>query len=487
MDQTLEDISSLQMSDEEMRLFSGFIEKQSGLQFLDARSALEVSLLSRLQACSLDNYLEYYDLLIRDDPKRQEFRNLLELLTINETSFFRNMPHFEALQKVILPSLFEARQDERKIRIWSAGCATGEEPYSIAMALQDIVTLHENRVVDIQATDISQKALWAAENGIYSERALRNLPDEYREKYFSPVPEKRFELRKDIRDRVTFTPANLIQDPAPFAKSCDIIFCRNVIIYFRKRTIRAILESFYNALADDGYLFVGHSENLSQFTKQFLPIQVHDTFVYTKNIPGKNRKGSTRLLSRRSTEGKAAEIEKSDSLSPEEQLFEARTALEKEDYHRAEEYLRSLVICGQANEEAHALLALVLASTSREDEAFDQAEIALEKNYLFVEAHYIHGLIRRTRGELKDAVQSFTRAIYSDNRFPLAHFQLGGIRQQQGDFKQAERFYQNTLRSLDEPLPDSWLAYFAGFPLQVVHKSCQSSLATCKRMQKRKV
>ncbi|MDP6506684.1 MAG: protein-glutamate O-methyltransferase CheR, partial [Planctomycetota bacterium] len=259
---------------EHARLFSGFIEKNSGLSFTDeqAVNALESSLLIRMQDLGIRNFIDYYDLLIMENDPKAEIRALLELLTINETSFFRNLPQFEAFQEFVLPRLLESRGHmSRTLRIWCAGCASGEEPYTLAMILQSHLPQDQTWDFDIYATDISQRALSTARHGVYTKRSVRSTPESYLSTFFIAREDGTYEIHKSIKDSVSFGISNLVSELPPVPGPFDVIFCRNVIIYFSKTTIEQILSMFNDYLAHDGYLFVGHSENISNFSDAFQP------------------------------------------------------------------------------------------------------------------------------------------------------------------------------------------------------------------------
>lgn len=235
-----------------MKLLAG----RCGIDLDDYRKeAIQNRLMRRLRQLDLDNFDDYCLRLRMDLEEEDIFRNLI---TNNTTAFFREAHHFEFLA-TILPELIKSKHS---IRIWSAGCSTGEEPYSIAMVIK---TLFPNNQHDfkILATDISSDAIIAAERGIYSSEDLDRIPQRM-QKFFSEIPNTippQFQIDNGIKGMVSFHELNLL-DSWSFQNHLDIIFCRNVIIYFKKDVSQKILENFNDVLEPDGYLFLGHSENL---------------------------------------------------------------------------------------------------------------------------------------------------------------------------------------------------------------------------------
>jgi len=502
MDMASEESELRPVTAENFRLFASYLEKQIGLQFFDeqGQKTLESALKARMQARGVRSALEYYDCLIRHDPRRAELQEFVDLVANNETSFFRNMPQFEAFRYELLPRLIAAREKrEQTLRIWSAGCASGEEPYSIVMVLHGTVPFPEKWRFDVRATDISQKILWAAQNGSYPERALRTMPLEYQRKYIRRTPDGRYDVRPEIRTQVNFQRRNLLEDPPPFDTPCDVIFCRNVLIYFRPEYVSKALEIFHDALADDGYLLVGHAENLTSFTRSFAPVQFGDTFVYVKGearglpleTPAPTEATTpaaapapapalppTPEVDPQPEASSEAAVEHSD---PERITSRARHAFKGELYAEGEALLKPLLESQTKNVQAYVLMACICAATDREEEALEHVEAALDIDYLCTEAHYMMGLILQGRDENNEASLSYKRAIYSNNHFPLAHFQLARICLEQGDFRRALRCYQNAVRALDVQSEDAWDELYAGLSPVLVRRSCTMGIETCRK------
>jgi chemotaxis protein methyltransferase CheR len=214
----------------------------------------------------LASYEAYYDLLTAARCSLEETAHFIDAVSTNETYFFREGNHFTALTATILPELFRLN---RKVRIWSAGCSTGEEVYTLRIVADQAARSAGVPEPEIVGTDISTTVIGRARDGIYRDRALRLVPSELMNRYFVPAEKDAFQVSAETRARVDFRVHNLFTDPPPWDR-VNIIFCRNVMIYFDKPTQTKLVDGiFARAIHPDGYLFIGHSESLSGFTKCF--------------------------------------------------------------------------------------------------------------------------------------------------------------------------------------------------------------------------
>jgi chemotaxis protein methyltransferase CheR len=218
-----------------------------------------------------------------------EYEALLERLLTQETSFFRYPAVFEALEKTILPELQERKfwENPRTLRIWSAGCSTGEEPYSIAITLCEALKFAEAWETEILATDISRRALRHSERGAYSKRSLRNVPPARAEGYFTATKHG-FQVRPRIRRMISFAQMNLVE--SIYVGKLDCIFCMNVLMYFSDERRLAILRRFYDALEPGGYFLLGHAETLSNSPMKLEPVVLGDCRVYRKPVAAEARR-----------------------------------------------------------------------------------------------------------------------------------------------------------------------------------------------------
>jgi len=210
-----------------------------------------------------------------------EYDALLERLLTQETSFFRHPAVFEALEKRVLPELYKKKfwDNPRTLRVWSAGCSTGEEPYSIAIAVADAPVFAEAWNIEILATDISRQALRQAERGTYPQRSLGNLHPRQVETHFNQAREQ-FTVKPSIRQMVSFAPMNLAQ--TVYLGRMDCIFCMNVLIYFSEERRSSLIQRFYECLEPGGYLFLGHAESAWKVPVRFEPVVLADCILYRK-------------------------------------------------------------------------------------------------------------------------------------------------------------------------------------------------------------
>lgn len=257
------------LQDAEFRALRGLIERETGIALQDGRHPLIVSRLgTRLRALGLQSFGEYYRFLTeRDDGT--ELVSMLDLISTNTTSFFREPAHFEFLRNFVVP----AARDRRSLRIWSAGCSSGEEPYSIAMTLAQTVPPSAEWDMRILASDLCTRVLLKARAGSYAAERLQSLPYEMRRYFFECTTEQEYSVKAEIRRMIQFCRINLMDVKYPIRSTLDVIFCRNTMIYFDRDTIATLLERFQKLLRPGGFLFVGHSESLQCHEDAFEYVQ----------------------------------------------------------------------------------------------------------------------------------------------------------------------------------------------------------------------
>ncbi len=229
---------------------------------------------------------EYWDRLTASPSRDGELRQLLNEITIGETCLFRSQPQLDALRKVILPELVaeKTKQITKRLRIWSAGCSTGEESYTLAMnMLEESERLLKGWTVEILATDLNDRSVETAKAGIYGDYALRNTTDYYKRKYFTVVDEKKLQVRPEVKKLITFSRLNLQDDSKMlFMKGMDLIFCCNVLIYFDGVSKSKVINHFFSNLNFGGYFFLGTSESLMKLNDQFHLVHFPGTIAYWK-------------------------------------------------------------------------------------------------------------------------------------------------------------------------------------------------------------
>lgn len=273
------------MTDTEFSTLRKIVYDRSGIYFQDSKKyVLESRLARRLEELEFDSFTQYLQFLTIGPYQMDEFQEMFNRITINETSFCRNQPQLDVFENVVLQRLIKDRAATKRIRIWSAACSTGEEPYTLAMQVHRTlgVRLADWRI-EILGTDISEKALTTAQEGRYTSFSFRGVNPLVTKKYFREEGGF-FQIDPTIQSMVTFELHNLKDSMAARRHGIwDVIFCRNVMIYFDDAMKKQVVQTFHNQLAPDGTLFIGHSENLRNIDVPFTPIDVAEAFAYVKS------------------------------------------------------------------------------------------------------------------------------------------------------------------------------------------------------------
>ncbi len=262
-----------QLSDAEFKNFSELIYAHVGISMkAEKKELLNARLGKRLRICKIATFKEYYKFINLPAQKNLEFVNFIDSVSTNFTSFFREISHFDFLKSRVLPELLAHRSNNgHELTFWSSASSSGEEPYTMAMVLNDFKERNAKLRYKILATDISTKVLALAERGVYAIEQTSKTPAEYLKKYFQKGVGKsagRVRVKDTLRQQVIFQRFNLMHD-FPWRNEIDVIFCRNVMIYFDRETQQRLVEKFYNSLAKGGYLFIGHSESISSLRHKF--------------------------------------------------------------------------------------------------------------------------------------------------------------------------------------------------------------------------
>jgi chemotaxis protein methyltransferase CheR len=271
------------LTDEEFSKFAKLIYNESGIFLKENKlTLLSNRLRKRLKELKITTYAEYYNLITNSENKEEEVHGMLDVVSTNETYFFRNERQFSAFS-LILEGMYKdpAKMPSKPLRIWSAGCSTGEEPYTIALVLTIYEHLLRNREIEIIATDISRPVLKIALEGCYGGRRIDKIPPYLLKKYFKQKPgTDDYCVNNSLKKLIKFKSLNLFKDPFP--ENNDIIFCRNVMIYFDREHQKKLIDGFANVLKPGGYLFVGHAETLYNLSERFVYNRMDETPVYVK-------------------------------------------------------------------------------------------------------------------------------------------------------------------------------------------------------------
>jgi chemotaxis protein methyltransferase CheR len=434
------------------------------------------------------------------------------------------------LEERILPELIRKRRDgDRRFRIWSAGCCTGEEPYTIAILLKQVLPDLEDWQITILATDINPRFLQKASEGVYGEWSFRGVPPGIKERYFKKWHNGRFEILPEIKRMVTFSYLNLAEDTYPSllnnTNAMDLIFCRNVLMYFSPERAKQVIRKFHHSLLDGGWLIVSPSEASQILYAQFVTVNFPGVIFYRKDSHraavsvsyGSEEETKPPLLptnpfsftpspkteltiSEPLKEPGAPDTSEEKVVEPEHNLCaEAMDLYEQGRYEEAVETLSTLLARDPSDSKAMALLARVHANQGNLTEATHWCEKALAADKLSPTCHVLHATILQEQSVTQEAIRALQRALYLDQNLVLAHFALGNIARQQGRFKEATKHFENARILLDaysyeEILPESE-GMTAGRLMEIIRSTndtqvsaissqqrTKSSIATAKRL-----
>jgi chemotaxis protein methyltransferase CheR len=399
------------------------LAQTAGLVFDDARrESMAYSIAERMRSLGLRDVAGYLARL--DDPAERQL--LVDEVTIQETHFFRNPPQVRALRLHVLPELLRhAEAHGRRLRIWSAGCSTGEEPYTVAMLLRELLPSTDGWDVKVIATDVSSRAIAAARTGRYGARAVQLATAEELARHFVDAPDGGHEVRPEVRELVEFRHHNLVTEAVPFVPSerIDLVLCRNVTIYFGRETTRDLMSKIHHCLRDGGYLFLGHSETLWQVSEDFRLVALGTgesaAFVY-RRVDKPSERRSILPDRRTADEGPPPPAE------------ERRTAVRR----KPAATVAQPVPDGDALQQAREAL-----SAGRYAEAAQFAADAAGEAPLRAEAFYLRGLALEDLGRDEDALVELRKAVYLEPERGFAHFLLAGVLDRLGQPLLAGRAY----------------------------------------------
>lgn len=502
------------LSDEEFYLFRNLILKESGIFFnIDQKDALSMNLDERRQETNQKSHRDYYIFLSEGASAQKELAALLDSITIGETDFFRTSAHFEVFRKIVLPEIVARkigsfsgaayRPNEPVIRIWSAGCSTGEEPYSLAMSvMEEIPGLVEQGAVSIIASDVNRERIAKAKQGIYKERAIKNLSPDFLYKYFTPTGHDargnaNYEINYAVKKLVKFFNHNLAKDSTnlDYMTDMDVIFCRNVLIYFDLPSTKKIIDSFCSSLNDDGYLFIGPAESLWQISDKFRPVEFPHVFVYKKqflsvkeeektfiNIPEIDLGEISFIQEEPSAElsaamAEAAPKEEEKAVGVLEEIYQKGISLFKEkEYNKALDIFDEIIRGNPKFIQAYFAKATLLSNQGKYNEAIFELNKIIKVDNLFIEAYYLMGVLFDRLGDLNKAAEVFQKVIYINPEVVLAYFNLGNIFSYQKKFKKAQREFKNAIDILSKRPSDETVAFSEDVTTDVLLAACKKNI-----------
>lgn len=412
--------------------------------------------------------------------QKKEIEILASHLTVGETYFFREKQCFDVLEDRVLPELISRRRNsEKRLRIWSAGCCTGEEPYSLAILLHKMIPDIRDWNVTVIATDINPHFLRKARDGLYGEWSFRDTPRWVKERYFTKTKEGRHEILPHIQKMVQFSYLNLAEDVFPSlvnnTNAMDIIFCRNVLMYFHTERVKKIAGNFYRCLVHKGWFVVGASEAAHTFSEKFHTVRFQDAILYKKDMlnkteftgmPEPEHAPEERFIVEMPVNGETFSL-------PENQLTEIVMPLEQSAAHTAgsdpdigqfklgSDPIPQKQPVPELQEEntLHSLLeqARLKASEGKLEEALSLCGKALEMDKIHAAAYYLRAAILQEMGKQKEAMASLRQALYIDSDFILAHFLLGNLFLRLERKEESTRYFQSALRLLEKKKPEDIL------------------------------
>jgi len=450
----------MSLSIEVWHLARALIARRLGLDFSQLRRAdLErefARILGNLSPPAVDRYLDRLASLPDDSP---EWGRLAGELTVGETYFFRDHACFEALEREILPTLIATRRAEGilRLRLWSAGCATGEEPYSLAILIDRLLPDRWEWTVTVLATDINPKALEAAHRGLYREWSFRETPQWIRDCYFRPRGKETFELDPRIRQMVAFVPLNLAQECYPAVmtntNAMDLILCRNVIMYFTRDAQQATLSRLQDALVSGGWLAVSPAEAAADLVRPLVLVQFPWATFFRKEPRDASDEAAslpTRTLAQWPAEASVPVLDLA-AVVPDTPCDPPVFPQVQMQVHAAATPPETEPILERAR---------AFADRGRLEEAYRLCQTALGRDRLDVEAHLMLAAVCQEREDIPAALEALRRAIYLDPDSASANFLLGSLLFRQGHMGRARRCMETVVTLLcavprDEPVRGS--------------------------------
>jgi chemotaxis protein methyltransferase CheR len=448
--------------------FARFLAHATGLAFPAGRQAeLARALEAVTEELGFADSTACMDWLQQHPPGRREVEILARHLTVGETYFWREPAVFAALEQHVLPELIEERRRSGNLtlRLWSAACCSGEEPYSLAILLARLLPDLKHWRLTILGTDINPHFLHRAERAHYLPWSFRQAPPWLQRNYFKPLEPAGFELLPRIRRLVSFRYLNLAEDSYPSPETntsaMDLILCRNVLMYFEPAQIRQVLRKLWLSLAEGGWLVVGSAETSQALFAEFATVNFPDAVLYRKAppalaaaLPAVHPLPASRPspIPRPAAAVRSAAPPVAEPPAETSPYELALASYRRGDYRLAEQALAE----GEQTAASKLLMARIAANLGRLAEALHWCEQALEANKLDPGSHYLQAAILEEQGERVLAAEALKRALYLAPDFVLAHFALGNLARQLGRSK-ADKHFDNALRLLQGYSPEQVL------------------------------
>jgi chemotaxis protein methyltransferase CheR len=492
-------------SDAQLERLSNAVARHIGLHFPKERWLdLQRAVGAAARECGWQLDLDRYVQALLSPASTQKLDGLASHLTVGETYFFREKRSLEVFEKDLVPELVRRRAN-RVIRVWSAGCATGEEPYSIAIILHKLMAALEGWEGKILATDLNPKSLQKAREGIYGEWSFRGVPPWVRCAYFETVAKDRWAIRPVIKQMVSFAELNLMADSFPLLSDTslsnllpagplpsgpsfsntsggfDMIFCRNVLMYFTPEGMRKVIGKLHRSLASDGWLIVSPTETSPDLFRQFATVSFGDVTLYRKSTahPRKTMTLSAAVYEEDRSWPPLSEegLENAEPVSapirplptmalptvapvcnPGQKSQDQRvhSEIEGSGCEGARQVIGPLVSQDDNDNDAQALLlrARDFANQGKLDTALAWCDKAIAADKMAARAYYLRATILQEQGYLPEAVFALKQTVYAEPQFVLGHFSLGNLALSHGERKESEKYFENVLLLLAQYGPE---------------------------------
>jgi chemotaxis protein methyltransferase CheR len=510
----------------EIECFRSLVAQRLGLYFDDAKLDFLADVVrERMEATGCDLFSLYQRRIVASASEREELRALAQRLTVNETYFFRYTDHFRAFAEVVVPDRIQARRHDHRFRILSAGCASGEEAYSLAILIRTRLPQLASWDIKIHGIDVNALMVGKAVRARYSAWSLRDTSVDIRETYFR-CDGRDFLLDATVRPLVTFEERNLVEEDPLFwlSDAFDVVFCRNVTMYFTSEITRSVIARIAKSTAPGGYLFLGHAENLRGVSQDYHLRHTHETFYYQRreahemngavafthapfdngsirsHVPASVEPDDTwfniiRRASERvadlaqeaggptvSASGITATRAADSQASPRTPDWDRALAIEllrKERFAEAMDLLQALPSESEADPDTQLLLAVLLTNGGDLPEAETVCRHVLELDELNAGAHYLMALCREHAGDRDAALEHDQAATYLDSAFAMPHLHLGLIAKRSADAQTARRELAHALALLAREDASRILLFGGGFTRGALVEFCRAELYAC--------
>ena len=476
------------MKHKELKAIKELITVKTGICFKEEREdELVQKISSRMKYLELSHPYEYQQILLDTNPlSMMEWKEMIACITTGESYFFRDQGQIDLLKNSIFPELIKKRENDRKIRIWSAGCSTGEEPYSLAILLSELIPENEPWNLYLLGTDINEESLVQARKGLFTSWSFRGVNPNLKKRYFSEH-KGGWVINDCIKNKVDFRVLNLVTDDFSSPSSCafdmDLILCRNVLIYFKKNSISHIVEKFSKALREGKYLMTGHGEMLGTLPESLRPVSFSNSVIFKKagNKQGEKVQPDINPESMISIPVRKVNGEKGDSRNkphglPDQPAAPPKTPDQNSStaseqameffqrglYPDAIEKAEDLIKINNRDFDAHYIIAHAYANMSQFEKALHYCEKANDMDPLSPKLYFLMAHIEMDRGKTQETKNLLKKVIYLSPSFIAAYLDLGGVYEKEGDTERALKMRLTALELLKGLPKETQVEHYGG-------------------------